>query len=71
LHMLSLGVASCRNIAMSRKLFQDGVRLALTLFLAVQPFIVETLKMVRCSLLHSLGFLAGGRSESSLWFWLE
>jgi hypothetical protein len=32
LHMLSLGVASCRNIAMSRKLFQDGVRLALTVF---------------------------------------
>jgi CHAT domain-containing protein len=29
--MLSLGVASCRNIAMSRKLFQDGVRSALTL----------------------------------------
>jgi hypothetical protein len=28
--MLSLGVASCRNIAMSRKLFQDGVRSALT-----------------------------------------
>ena len=44
---------------------------SVSLFLAVQPFIVETLKMVRCSLLHSLGFLAGGRSESSLCFWLD